>query len=178
LEQGTREREEADAALRANEAPRRAEADRLAKAEAPTEPVAGVTPAAPPAAQALGRADLAPSDVPELRSLDPGVRWRLAEPGIVERSTNGGASWERLDTGVRIPFRAGACPSASACWIIGDAGVVLLTTDAKTWRRLTSPSPEDLVAVDAADATAAVVRAASGLRFRTLDGGGTWTRVP
>ena len=185
-----------------NEERRRQEADQLAKVEDRATPAAGLTSAAPaapresrgdeanrpasappPAAiEAFGTTDLrrsAPAGArTELRSLDPAVRWRLAEPGIIERSTNAGASWDWFDTGVRMPLSAGACPSASACWVVGNAGLVLLTTDARTWRPLTPPSSEDLVAVDATDAAAAVVRAAGGQRFRTTDAGATWTRVP
>ena len=200
------ERQLAEPAERKNLAARRAEADQLAKVEDRAAPKAGVTPATPPAlqesvvvAEANRPAAAAPAPAPptqafgttaatrqssaagartDLRSLDPAVRWRLAEPGIVERSTNEGATWQRLDTGVRTPLRAGDCPSASTCWVVGDAGVVLLTTDAQQWRQVTPPSAEDLVAVDAADAGAAVVRAANGRSFRTTDGGTRWTSVP
>jgi hypothetical protein len=201
------ERQLAEQAERKNLAVRRGEADQLAKKEERAAPEAGVTPATPPARQesvvvaeanrpaaaatapapppqALGttadtrRSSSAAGARTDLRSLDPAVRWRLAEPGIVERSRNEGATWERLDTGVRTLLRAGDCPSASTCWVVGDAGVVLLTTDAQQWRQVTPPSPEDLVAVDAADAGAAVVRAANGRSFRTTDGGTRWTSVP
>ena len=206
-ERGQLERQLAEPAERKNLAVRRGEADQLAKKEERAAPEAGVTPATPPArqesvvvAEANRPAAAAPAPAPptqafgttaetrrsssaagartDLRSLDPAVRWRLAEPGIVERSRNEGATWERLDTGVRTLLRAGDCPSASTCWVVGDAGVVLLTTDAQQWRQVTPPSPEDLVAVDAADARAAVVRAANGRSFRTTDGGTRWTSVP
>ena len=206
-ERGQLERQLAEQAERKNLAVRRAEADQLAKKEERAAPVAGVTPATPPTLQesiVVAEANRPPAAAPapapspqafgttaetrrsspaagaqtDLRSLDPAVRWRLAEPGIVERSRNEGATWERLDTGVRTLLRAGHCPSASTCWVVGDAGVVLLTTDAQKWRQVTPPSPGDLVAVDAADAEAAVVRAANGRSFRTTDGGTRWTSVP
>ena len=201
------ERQLAEPAERKKEAARRAEADQLAKVEDPAALKAGVTPATPPTLQesiVVAEANRPPAAAPapapspqafgttaetrrsssaagartDLRSLVPAVRWRLAEPGIVERSTNDGATWERLDTGVRTPLRAGDCPSAATCWVVGDAGVVLLTTDAQQWRQVAPPSQEDLVAVDAADARAAVVRAANGRSFRTTDGGTRWTSVP
>lgn len=165
----TREQVEADTALRANEEPRRAEPDRLAKAEDRPAPLAGAVPAD---SSAFGRT------ATDLRSLDPAVRWRLAGSGVVERSTDEGVSWDRFDTGVRTPLRAGACPSASACWVVGDAGVVLLTTDGRNWRRLPPPTSEDLVGIETTDGTTAVVRAASGQRYRTGDAGATWAPVP
>lgn len=204
-EQGRQQRARAaaDAAAPENEAPgRRAEADVMAKAEdrsagtgatpapapsAPQEARAAETdqppPPAPaaaaPAAQAFGVTNQALLASPsELRSLDPAVRWRLAEPGVVERSVDGGASWDRFDTGVRTALMAGACPSTTTCWVVGDAGVVLLTTDAQTWRRVTPPSSEDFVAVEASDGSAAIVTAASGRQFRTSDAGATWAPLP
>jgi photosystem II stability/assembly factor-like uncharacterized protein len=56
--------------------------------------------------------------------------------------------------------------------------VVLLSTDARTWRRAASPSRDDLVSVDAADARTAVIATARGESYRTLDGGVTWAAVP
>lgn len=190
-----------------NEAPgRRAEADLLAKAEdrsstagatsapstsaplearaaeadqRPVPPPPAPIVAAPPA-QAFGSANrtAAPSAAEELRSIDAAVRWRFAGPGFVERSTDGGTSWERFDTGVRTQLRAGVCPSASTCWVVGDAGVVVRTLDARTWGLATSPTAEDLIAVESTGAEAAVVLAVSGQRYSTSDGGITWTRVP
>jgi hypothetical protein len=66
-----------------------------------------------------------------ITSRDPAVRWRLAGPGVVERSTDQGASWARLETGVAAMFTAGSAPSASVCWLVGPRGLVLVTTDAR-----------------------------------------------
>jgi hypothetical protein len=173
-------------------------ADLMAKAEAPARAVTGAAaapavsaepnraeadrPAAAPApaTQAFGaesRKSLARGSRIDLTSSTPGVRWRIANPGIVERSVDGGASWEPFDTGVRSTLAAGSCPSVTVCWVVGDAGVVLLTTDARTWRQVPRPTPTDLVAVDATDGGTAVVTTAAGQRFRTTDAGATWTRM-
>jgi Putative zinc-finger len=192
---------------RKNQAQGQPATDLLAKAEERSAPVAGVAPAAPPVRQepstpeadrtAPAPAAAAPSPPPqafgtlaesvragtaepaiELSSRDSVVRWRLAGPGIVERSSDGGSSWERLDTGTRTVLAAGSCPSASVCWVVGRGGAVLLTTDARAWRRTSPPSSEDLNAVDARDATTAVVQSAQGQAYQTTDGGVSWTRVP
>jgi hypothetical protein len=188
-------RQSSDRARETQERSRNA-ADLMAKAEAP---VAGVAPAAPAAPSEPSRAEAdrpaAAAPAPftqafgtearqlsdsgsriDLTSAMPGVRWRIANPGIVERSNDGGASWERLDTGVRSTLTAGTCPSPSVCWVVGGAGVVLLTTDGRTWQRLSPPTPADLVAVEAGSDRRAVVRTAAGLRYETQDGGVTWTR--
>ena len=67
----------------------------------------------------------------------------------------------------RHPVRAGAAPAARVCWLVGARGVVLLTTDGATWRRIAFPEPVDLVAVQAADAAHATVITATGRRFST-----------
>ncbi|MGE0461484.1 MAG: zf-HC2 domain-containing protein [Vicinamibacterales bacterium] len=158
-------------------------------AEAAAERPSPAAPAPPPAAQAQAApAAGAPAGTREgfagntlsqgIVSSDPAVRWRLAGPGVVERSTDAGSSWTRLETGVAATFTAGSAPSGSVCWLVGPGGVVLVTTDARTWRRVTSPAALDLAAVDATDATSATVRTANGRAFRTTDGGGTWVAVP
>ena len=182
---------------RENQEQNRNAADRLAKTEAPSPPVAGVTPAAPtvPSEPSRAEADRPAAAAPapatqafatearqlsasrssiDLKSATATVRWRIANLGIVERSRDGGVSWERLDTGVRTLLVAGSCPSASICWVVGNAGVVLLTTDARTWQRVSAPTAADLVAVDAQSDRRAVVHTAAGLQYETRDGGATW----
>jgi len=167
---------EAPAALNETVGGERRSGEAAARKTAPAAP-AVTAPAAGMAATA--RETFADSAVaPIINSRDPSVRWRLAGPGVVERSTDAGASWSRLETGVVAGLTAGASPSASVCWLAGRNGVVLLTTDARAWRRVASPTTEDLVAVDATDASTATVRAATGAAFRTTDGGVTWIATP
>jgi hypothetical protein len=140
-------------------------------AQAPRAPVGGVAEGA--------REAYADSAVArDITSRDPAVRWRLAGPGVVERSTDQGATWAQLDTGVVAVFTAGSAPSASVCWLVGPRGLVLVTTDARAWQPAASPSTDDLVAVDATDATTATVRTADGRAFRTTDGGLIWIAMP
>jgi photosystem II stability/assembly factor-like uncharacterized protein len=115
---------------------------------------------------------------PVIRSGDADVRWRIGAPGVIERSTDGGATWATLRTGVAGEILAGAAPSASVCWLVGRAGMVLRTTDARTWQRMTAPTSEDLVAVEASDDRSATARSAGGAAYRTDNGGASWARVP
>jgi photosystem II stability/assembly factor-like uncharacterized protein len=71
---------------------------------------------------------------------------------------------------------AGASPSPSICWLVGQRGVVLITIDGRQWRRLDFPETVDLVSVRAADDKTATVSAADGRVFTTADRGRTWTR--
>jgi hypothetical protein len=162
----------------------RLEADNLKKAAeppaAPAAPVAAAAPAPsalPERAGGLTRSAARAADVAatEIVSPDPSVRWRILG-AAVQHSANGGSTWEAASTGVAAEITAGAAPSASVCWLVGRGGVVLLTTDGRTWRRVAFPEMTDLSAVRATDAggRAASVSTADGRTFSTTDGGVTW----
>ena len=112
----------------------------------------------------------------DIVSSDPLVRWRIAAAGFVQRSTNGGSTWEALSTGVSAELTAGASPSPSVCWLVGRAGTVLLSTDGRQWQPVSFPERADLIAVRASDARTASVTTADGRTYRTVDGGLTWDR--
>jgi hypothetical protein len=104
------------------------------------------------------------------------VRWRVADGRTVQRSLDGGATFSTQYTAERsVLLTAGAAPSANVCWLVGRAGAVVLSTDGRSWRRLTFPEQIDLTAVTAIDARTATVTTADGRRFGTADGGRTWT---
>lgn len=109
-----------------------------------------------------------------IASPDPSVRWQFAGP-VVERSTDAGVTWISQATGSPAVLSAGASPSPTVCWIVGQAGTILLTTDGATWSRLDFPDPKaDLVAIAARDGGSATVTASDGRTYRTDDGGKTW----
>jgi photosystem II stability/assembly factor-like uncharacterized protein len=113
----------------------------------------------------------------EILSPDRSIRWRPGAAGVVQYSSDGGATWQPLVTGVSVDLTAGASPSASVCWLVGRAGTVLLSTDGRRWQRATFPAPVDLIAVSAADARTATVTTADGRRFTTADGGSSWRQL-
>ncbi len=110
----------------------------------------------------------------EIVSPDASIRWRIGPAGVVEYSDNAGASWEATPTGVGTDLIAGASPARTVCWVVGRAGIVLLTTDGRPWQRLMFPLAVDLAAIQATDARTATVTATDGRRFTTVDGGTTW----
>lgn len=117
--------------------------------------------------------------MPEIVSSNPASRWRITPtPGLVQHSADGGATWEPQQTQVIADLTTGASPTPSVCWLVGRAGLVLLSTDARTWRRVTFPESADLVAVQATDDSTATVTTADGRKFSTSDGGLTWDREP
>jgi len=156
-----------------------------APAAAPPPPAATGTVAAPasPAAAAAGlsaEADTARNRAAFTQpglvivSRDPQVRWRARPDGAIERSIDAGQTWTPTDGSAGMAALAGASPSRDVCWIVGRNGAVALTTDARSWVRVAAPVAEDLVGVEAVDARVATVRTATGVSYRTTDGGARW----
>ena len=166
----------------------------MKSAAAPPAAPAAVAPAPEPARPALSADRMAASGalrgqafgnslradlVPEIVSSNPASRWRITpDPAFVQHSADGGATWEMQRTTVTTTLAAGASPSPSVCWLVGSGGVVVLSTDARTWRRVSFSENADLVAVSATDASTATVTTADGRKFSTSDGGATWDRDP
>jgi hypothetical protein len=111
--------------------------------------------------------------------ISPGraVAWRIGPSGNIEQSVDGRRTWQKQDSGVSADLAAGSAPSETVCWIVGQRGTVLRTTDGRTWETVSPPAPVDLVSVSARDGLVAAVVAADGRRFSTSDGGRTW-QVP
>ena len=88
---------------------------------------------------------------------DSAILWRFAGSGFVERSTDGGATWQGEEPSAGGQLIAGAAPSANVCWIVGRDGLILLTKDAKSWKKIPPPVDADFVAVSAESAPSAIV---------------------
>jgi photosystem II stability/assembly factor-like uncharacterized protein len=111
----------------------------------------------------------------EILSPNPAIRWRIDPGGSVRYSTDSGATWELLSTGIQADLTAGSSPSVFVCWLVGRGGIVLRTTDGRRWERVPFPEPVDLESVQAVDVQTAVVTTSDGRTFRTTDAGQTWT---
>lgn len=120
----------------------------------------------------------------EIPSPEPNYRWRILPNARVQRSTDGGLTWAVVDplgsasreaAAAPAILMAGSSPARDVCWIVGRAGLVLLTTDGGAiWQRRPFAEPVDLSSVTASSSTIAVVGTADGRRFATADGGATW----
>ncbi len=161
--------------------------DKVEVAQAPAAPAttppaaaASATPraaAAPPAAERFGAAAAmrAANVVPDIVSPDPAVRWRIAG-AAVQHSVDGGSTWNAVTVSGAADLTAGTAPATTVCWLVGRAGVVLLTTDGRTFRRLPFPEMTDLSGVRTVDAGGRVasVSTADGRTFVTTDAGASW----
>jgi photosystem II stability/assembly factor-like uncharacterized protein len=96
--------------------------------------------------------------------------------GKVEHTTNGGAQWNQVAIDSSFLLISGTAPSASVCWLVGRAGVVLRSTDGATFERVAFPEATDLKSISATDARTAIILTADGRTFTTADGGLTWRR--
>jgi Photosynthesis system II assembly factor YCF48 len=110
----------------------------------------------------------------EIRSPDPQVLWRASGGGFIERSIDGGATWQTQRPVADARIVVGAALSPTTCWIAGRGGIILLTTDGTNWTTIPPPVHADFVAISARDDSSATVTTADGRKFATQDAGKKW----
>jgi hypothetical protein len=163
-----------EAAQRRADAPRDQREARLERSAADAKQDAAPASPAPPAAEPAARRAFAAEAV-IVAAAESSVRWRATSGGI-ERSLDAGQTWQRVADAGNGVIIAGSAPSPDVCWMVGRGGIVLLTTDARTFTRVPFPEPTDLVLVSANGPRVASVTAADGRVFETSDAGLTWRR--
>jgi hypothetical protein len=104
----------------------------------------------------------------------PSIKWRITTAGFVERSEDGGATWKGQEPDPEAHLVAGSAPTDKVCWLVGSEGIVLVTKDATSWKKIPSPVTGDLTAVSAKSASAATITTADGRRFSTNNEGKKW----
>jgi len=105
------------------------------------------------------------------------VQWRLGAAGIIEHSSDAGATWSLQTSGTISDLLAGSAVSDQVCWIVGRAGTILRTTDGGAhWMKVRPPIVDDFASVFAVDARQATVSPAKGT-YQTTDGGTTWSKL-
>jgi photosystem II stability/assembly factor-like uncharacterized protein len=110
-----------------------------------------------------------------VRSADNTIAWRLGPGAVIAASRDGGVTWQPQTSGATSDLLAGSAPVRTTCWVVGRAGIVLLTTDGEHWQARPFPERVDLGAVAADDERRATVFTTDGRVFTTTDGGATWT---
>lgn len=135
---------------------------------------------APPTAAQLsvsGRAlsSLAPLSVPA-----PGgtTLWRIGQAGMIQRSSDSGATWSIQPSGVVADLIAGSAYNDQVCWLVGRSGTILRTTDGgATWQKITAPTSVDLVSVFAINAQSATITDDAAHSYQTSSAGARWSRT-
>lgn len=175
-------------------------ADRSASVPAAAPPAAPPpsSPAAPRPAAAAGSADVraeatarqapaiagaAETQVAAPRMAESVAAKRADAPATAWRVQGGGVQglragvWQPIALPDGVSVIAISSPSRSVCWAIG-ATDILRTWNGDTWTRVALPeTSESLRAISATDASTATVTTASGVRFRTTNGGASWTQL-
>jgi hypothetical protein len=168
----------------------------LARADSTLErSVAQPDAPAPPAAPREERQEATAAESRRLFR-DLGALQQIAAGNVTTVAADGVARWRRRGAAIEFAGRAdasfaaaavpggaadvssGSAPGGTVCWFVGRAGLVLVTTDGLRFTRTPAPASIDLTAVTATDARSAIVTAADGRRFRTTDGGATWSVAP
>ena len=193
MKERQRESEEGGRKRLATEADRRASDSLGAAAASSPTPQAAAPPPPPPAlerrdepaerstrekAVVILRDPLADANTAVIVSPVPSSRWRITGGRQVDRSSSGGEQWQRVAIPDSERLTAGHSPSASVAWLVGPAGTIYVTSDGTRFEKIPFVEPVDLVAVVAIDDRQATVTTADGRSFRTMDRGGTWSRVP
>ncbi len=107
---------------------------------------------------------------------DSDIFYRIAKGGFVEISEDGGHLARPAPESLRR-IRRGIRPRTANLLARRPLGVVFLTEDGKSWRKLPSPTSEDLVAVVAKSASNATVTANDDRKWSTDDSGKSWHAV-
>jgi hypothetical protein len=112
----------------------------------------------------------------DIASSDATTRWRIVNGTAIQRSTDSGITWRDVEFTSPRSLNAGHSPAPSVLWLVGQAGTIYRTADGARFERVEFVDTSDLATVTAINAREATVTATDGRRFRTTDGGGTWTR--
>jgi hypothetical protein len=150
--------------------------ERAAAPLAAASPAAVSPPAATPAAPALGalqKSARVTNGPVEIAAPDALHRWRVVSTGV-EYSVDRGVSWVPVRAVGTEELTGGIAPAGSICWLIGKAGVVLVSVDGMTFAKVDLPARVDVLSITAKDARSATVTVADGRTFHTDDSGRNW----
>jgi photosystem II stability/assembly factor-like uncharacterized protein len=103
--------------------------------------------------------------------------WACGRFGTVLRTSDGGKTWVRQDTGTDYTLSSIHFTDNKSGWAVGDEGAIIHTEDGgKTWTKQKSPVSYFLMAVHFADKRSGWIVTERTTILHTEDGGKTWTK--
>jgi photosystem II stability/assembly factor-like uncharacterized protein len=109
------------------------------------------------------------------------ARWTLSPEGVLQRSLNGGTTWETIPVAEKTVFRALAAVDADI-WVGGAAGALYHSSDnGQHWTRV-KPTADgvslvaDIIGVEFSDAAHGKLTTAGNEVWTTNDTGQTWQK--
>ena len=126
---------------------------------------------------------LTPAEVrPNLFStcfLSPSEGWVIGDRGRVLYTTDGGKTFERLETGTQRALLSIACFPDKSLVVVGQIGTVLRSPDGgRTWKPGNSGTDRNLVSMAFSSKDVGIAVGDAGTILRTQDGGSTWQKIP
>jgi hypothetical protein len=123
--------------------------------------------------------------VAQSAAAQPAALWTISPEGKVQRSGDGGKTWEEVRVDDKVTFRA-IQAMGKEVWAGGSGGALYHSIDGgATWKRVNlisdgSSATEAIVLINSPshDAQHVTVKTASGEQWNTEDGGLHWQREP
>jgi hypothetical protein len=121
--------------------------------------------------------------VAQSAAAQPAALWTISPEGKVQRSGDGGKTWEKVRVDDKVTFQA-IQAMGKEVWAGGSGGALYHSSDGGAiWKRVNlisggSSPTETIVLINAHDAQHVTVKTASGEQWNTEDGGLHWQREP
>ena len=116
---------------------------------------------------------------PLAKSVVVGPRWSISGAGTLQRSFDGGRSWNQVAVTDGVTFRA-VSVAGHDVWVGGSRGALFHSADGgEHWSQVRVQTNDralsgDIVRIEFPDAANGVVSTSTGETWRTLDAGASW----
>ena len=113
----------------------------------------------------------------DLHCIGTATCYAVGDSGTIVKTTNGGETWEGLNSGTRRFLLNVYCADMDTCWVVGGAGTILKTTDGgSSWEPQISGTSETLKGMDFVSESTGWIVGGGEIILKTTDGGNSWVR--